>query len=158
ADIDRDAFGDLAAPAAIDVELDIAVRRAALDRRAPGAEIEPAGRCQVDTALEGDISTRQRYAAESVIGSDGNVARDGDRRIAPVILGDRRCGYASRAGNDGSSQQAADGRKHGQFPLDWGEKLLLRPTCVSRLSLVIGAIPAIRRQSAIRCCTAQDKN
>src|SRR5690606_4262658 len=108
---------------------------AALDRRSPGPDIEPAGRGQVDTSLESEIAARQRDAAKAIVGGDGDVARDRDRRLGRFILGEYGCRQHDGAGDEASGQEAADGRKHDQFPLNWGELLLLRPTCVSRSAL-----------------------
>src|SRR5690606_9596662 len=143
--VDGDAFGHRAGPTAVNVELEFAEGRSALDRRPPGPDVESAGRGQVDPALEREIAARQRYAAKAIVGGDGNVARDRDGRLGRFILGKYGSCQHDGASSESCGQRAADGRKHDQFPLNWGELLLLRPTCVSRSALLIRGSSAMRR-------------
>src|SRR5690606_19033444 len=91
-------------------------QRAAVDRRAPGADVEAALVRDVDAALNGGVAAGEGYAAKAIVGGDGSVARDGDRRGGSIVLGQRRRGGQNGTAKDGSSQKAADGRKHHQFP------------------------------------------
>ena len=72
----------------------------------------------IDAALDGEIAARQRNTAKAVVGDDRGIARNGKARTGNLgpILRERRSGDKSAASEESCSHEAADGRKHGQFP------------------------------------------
>src|SRR5690606_20585415 len=97
--VERQALGDGAAPAAVDIQLDIAqqIGAAVVDRTAPGADVEPALVGYVDSALDRRVAARPRSAAEAAVADDRDVAGHFDRawRVGLALRMHRRSSHDS---------------------------------------------------------------